>query len=102
MTFFEKIKFAMSKVFELLLPFIKKMTTDAGIFALEMAIIYVPQINDSFKDKDGPAKRAEVFRLIQEAAKAKGIQLADSIINGAIEAAVAKLKQAQSTSTKCC
>ena len=84
------------------MPFIKKMTTDAGIFALEMAIIYVPQINDSFKDKDGAAKRAEVFRLIQEAAKAKGIQLADSIINGAIEAAVAKLKQAQSTSTKCC
>lgn len=95
MSFAEKIKFIMSKVFELLLPFIKRMTSDAGIFALEMAILYVPQINNSFQDKDGAAKRAEVFRLIKEAAKAKGIEMADSIINGAIEAAVAKLKQVQ-------
>jgi LL-H family phage holin len=95
MSFVEKIKFIMSKVFELLLPFIKRMTSEAGIFALELAIRYVPQINNSFKDKDGAAKRAEVFRLIQEAAKAKGIEMADSVINGAIEAAVAKLKQVQ-------
>jgi len=96
MSFVEKLKFIMSKVFELLLPFLKRMTTDAGIFALEMAILYVPQINDSFKDKDGAEKRAEVFRLIKEAAQKKGIELADSIVNGAIEAAVAKLKQVQS------
>jgi LL-H family phage holin len=95
MTFFEKVKFTMSKVFEMLLPFLKKMTSDAGIFALEMAILYVPQIADSMKDADGAEKRKEVFRLIQEAAKAKGIQMTDSIINGAIEAAVAKLKQMQ-------
>jgi LL-H family phage holin len=95
MTFIEKVKFALSKVFETLLPFIKKMTSDAGIFALELAIKYVPEIALSMKDADGAAKRKEVFRLIQEAAKAKGIQLADSVINGAIEAAVAKLKQMQ-------
>jgi LL-H family phage holin len=95
MTFFEKVKFAMSKVFEMLLPFLKKMTSDAGIFALEMAIKYVPEIALSMKDADGAEKRKEVFRLIQEAAKAKGIQMTDSIINGAIEAAVAKLKQMQ-------
>ena len=93
MTFIEKVKFSLSKVFEMLLPFIKKMTSDAGIFALELAIKYVPEIALSMKDADGAAKRKEVFRLIQEAAKAKGIQLADSVINGAIEAAVAKLKQ---------
>jgi LL-H family phage holin len=95
MTFIEKVKFSLSKVFEMLLPFIKKMTSDAGIFALELAIKYVPEIALSMKDADGAAKRKEVFRLIQEAAKAKGIQLADSVINGAIEAAVAKLKQIQ-------
>ena len=82
----------MSKIFELLLPFIKRITTDAGIFALEMAILYVPQIALSMKDADGEAKRKEVFRLIKKAAKAKGIEIADSIINAAIEAAVAKLK----------
>jgi LL-H family phage holin len=96
MAFWDKVKITMSKVFELLLPFIKRMTSDAGIFALEMAILYVPQINNSFKEQDGAAKRAEVFRLIKAAAEAKGIEMADSIINGAIEAAVAKLKQVQS------
>lgn len=95
MSFTEKIKFIMSKIFELLLPFIKRMTTDAGVFALELAIKYVPEIALTMKDADGAAKRAEVFRLIKEAAKAKGIEMADSIINGAIEAAVAKLKQMQ-------
>jgi LL-H family phage holin len=95
MAFWQSLKLTFSKVFELLLPFIKRMASDAGIFALEMAVIYVPQVANSLKDKDGAEKRKEVFRLIQEAAKAKGIVLADSIINAAIEAAVAKLKQVQ-------
>jgi LL-H family phage holin len=96
MAFWQSLKLSFSKAFGLLLPFIKRMASDAGIFALEMAIIYVPQVADSFKDKDGAEKRKEVFRMIQEAAKAKGIVLADSVINAAIEAAVAKLKEVQS------
>jgi hypothetical protein len=95
MSFWEKVKFTLSKIFELLLPFIKRMSSDVGMFALEMAIIYVPQVAYSFKDAEGEEKRREVIRLIKEAAIAKGIAISDSIINAAIEAAVAKLKQMQ-------
>jgi hypothetical protein len=43
-------------------------------------------------DKSGDEKRAEVFRLIMEEAKTKGVSLSTSMINAAIEAAVAKFK----------
>ena len=93
MAFWQNLKLSFTKVFGLLLPFIRRMADEAGVFALEQAILYTKQVAESFKDKDGAEKRKEVFRLVQEAAKAKGIVLADSIINAAIEAAVAKLKE---------
>jgi hypothetical protein len=72
---------------------IRSIMTDVGMIALTMALKYVPQIAATMGDKDGEAKRQEVIRLMLEEAKAKGITLSMSVINSAIELAVAKLKE---------
>jgi len=93
MGFWEKFKLIGSKVFEFLLPLIQKFLQEGGLFALQMAFKYVPMIAETMGDKSGDEKRAEVVRLILEEAKAKGISISTSMINAAIEAAVAKFQK---------
>jgi len=92
MTFWEKIKLFGSQIWEYVWPLIQKFLQEGGLVALQMAFIYVPQIAASMGDANGEAKRAEVIRLMLEEAKARGLTLSTSMINAAIEAAVAKLK----------
>jgi len=93
MALWEKLKLIMTQVFDFLLPFISRFLTEAGQFALMAAFKYVPVIAMTMTGKDGDEKRKEVFRLIMEEAKAKGIELSTSLVNAAIEAAVAKFKK---------
>lgn len=93
MGFWEKIKLVGSQIFEFFLPLIQKFLQEGGLFALQMAFKYVPQIAATMSDKSGEEKRKEVFRLIMEEATAKGLSLSTSMINAAIEAAVAKFQK---------
>ena len=83
-----KILFVAIGVF--LAPFIRQFLTDIGIALAEAAMEAVQAVADS--GLSGEEKRKEAFRLIYERLKAKGIEVSSSLINGAIEAAVAKLK----------
>jgi hypothetical protein len=92
MGFWENFKIIGSKVFQFFIPLIQRFLQEGGPIILEMAFKYVPQIAASMSDKDGESKRKEVIRLMMEEAKLRGITLSMSLVNAAIELAVAKLK----------
>ena len=89
----EKIKLFGSKVFEFLLPLIKTFAKEGGLIALQLAFEVIPVIAMTHKGKSGDEKRAEAFKQIMDVAKTKGITLSTSMVNAAIEAAVAKIKE---------
>mgnify|MGYP001301375835 CR=1 FL=1 len=90
MSFSEWLKIIFGAIGTFLVPLIKRFFVD-GAIALAEAATEVVQILSS-TEMSGEDKRKEAFRLIVERLKAKGITLSTSLINAAIEAAVAKLK----------
>ncbi|MEW6505535.1 MAG: phage holin, LLH family [Chloroflexota bacterium] len=88
----EKIKFILSKAWDFLAPFIRVLLTQAGMILAEAAMEAVKQVETTMGDSDGAAKRAAAFAMIQSSLKTKGVQLAASVINMAIEAAVNRMK----------
>jgi LL-H family phage holin len=90
MAFSEWLKVIFGAIGTFLVPFIKRFLAEGGL-ALSAAATEVVQMLAS-TSMSGDDKRKEAFRLIVERLKAKGLNLSTSLINAAIEAAVAKLK----------
>lgn len=88
----DKIKFLFSGVFEFLKPFIKILLTQGGIILMTAAQETVAAIATNIQDRPGPEKKAVAFDIIETRLRAAGITMATTVINGAIEAAVLKLK----------
>lgn len=82
-----------SKVQDFLAPFEKQFMTQAGPIVLAAAEQAVEVLAASAFTS--AQKRDEAFKQITNDLKKQGISVGTSIINGAIEAAVAKLKAAQ-------
>ncbi len=83
---FEKIKFMGSKVWDFLYPFIKLLMSQIGPMIMQAAIAAVKTAAAS--DLDNAGKRDLAFNMIKEDLP----ELATSVINLAIEAAVTRLK----------
>jgi hypothetical protein len=90
MTFWEKFKLLSSSVLDFIMPFLKFLLTQSGKILAEVALEAVTECNNL--DLSNEDKRSEAFNKIIESLSLKGITLAKSIINLAIEAAVVKLK----------
>ena len=90
-TFFEKIKAFFSSVEEFLMPFIRQFLTAEGpiiLAAAEKAVLALAASSLS-----GVEKRNEAFNAILSELKEKGIKAGTAVINSAIEAAVARIKE---------
>ena len=90
MSFKEWFKVFFGALGKFLIPFIKRFITETGIALADAAVEVVTMLASS--EMSGEDKRKEAFKLIFERLKAKGITVSSSLINAAIEAAVAKLK----------
>jgi hypothetical protein len=88
---FEKMKFIMGQMWEFLAPFIRQMMTTAGPILADAAIRAVTSVEVSMQSAGGSEKRAAAFDAIKDDLAQKGLSLAASTINAAIEAAVVKL-----------
>lgn len=89
----EKIKFIMSKLWMFLRPFICQLMSQGGAILAETAMTAVSAVALSMQEADGEAKRRQAFEIIQTELTKKGVQMATSIINAALEAAVVSLKE---------
>ena len=89
--FFSKIKMFFSDVEDFLWPFIKQFLISSGPIVLAAAQKAVLALVAS--SMTGAEKRDEAFRLILEDLKEQGIQAGTALINSAIEAAVARIKE---------
>ncbi len=87
-----RLKFAFSKVWDFLLPFIKNFMSEAGALLAETALEIIAEIQNEMAGASSDEKRAEAFKRIEAKLKEKGIALGASVINAAIEAAVQKIK----------
>lgn len=87
-----KFKFMMSSIWAFLLPFVQILLTKGGIILASVAMEAVALVAESMKDAEGTEKKDVAFEIIKEKLKDQGIDLASSVINAAIEAAVLKLK----------
>ena len=88
---FEKIKIVMSSIFNFLLPFVKMFLTASGKIVLELAMQAVKEMATT--GMPSGEKREEAFKLITVQLKDREIEVAAHVINSAIEAAYAKLKE---------
>jgi len=87
-----KLKFAFSKIWDFLMPFIKAFLSDIGVLLARTAMEVVTEIQKDMPVANGDDKRREAFKRIEEKLKGQGIQIGASLINAAIEAAVQKIK----------
>lgn len=87
-----KLKFAFSKVWDFLLPFVRQFMSEAGALLAETALEVVTALQTEMQGASGAEKRERAFALIQVKLTAKGIKIASSVIYAAIEAAVQKIK----------
>lgn len=87
-----KFKFMMSSIWLFLLPFVQILLTKGGLILATVAMQAVQIVAESMKDEDGTDKKEAAFDIIKKELTEQGIDLASSVINAAIEAAVLKLK----------
>ena len=90
MSFFEKLKAFFSQVEEFLLPFIKQFLTTEGPIILAAAEKAVLALATSVMP--GADKQSSAYTAIVTDLQAQSITASTAVINSAIEAAVAKLK----------
>jgi len=88
-----KLKFAFSKVWDFLQPFLKNFLSEAGALLAETALEVIATLQDEMTGSTGEEKRQEAFKRITASLQSKGITLAASVINSAIEVAVQKIKE---------
>ena len=92
MSFWAKLKLAFSNVWDFLTPFFKSFATSVGQVILQEAYKAVIMVaTDPTLLKDGDKQKA-AFDKIKANLIAAGISASTSMINGAIEAALAKAK----------
>lgn len=91
-SFSEKLKAFFSAVADFLYPFIKMFLSSAGQAVLSSASKAVMAVAADPSLINSAEKRQAAFDAITKDLAAQGIAAAVSTINGAIEAAVAKLK----------
>jgi hypothetical protein len=84
------LKILFSAVWVFLKPFVLQFISDEGQLVMEAAIKVVKALEAS--TMPGAEKQAEAYKIILRDLQAQGITVATHVINGAIEAAVAKLK----------
>ena len=87
------MKAAMSSIGSFLLPFIKIFLSSIGPALATAAMTAVSATAENMKDGSSKDKRDAAYTLIVDQLKIQGITAAESMINCAIEAAVAKLKE---------
>ena len=90
MSFFDKLKALFTNVETFLLPYIKQFLTTEGpiiLAAAEKAVIAL-----AASAMPGAEKQSAAYTAIVTDLQAQSITASTSVINGAIEAAVAKLK----------
>ena len=92
--FFDKIKMFFSDVEDFLWPFIKQFLISSGPIVLAAAQKAVLALVAS--SLTGAEKRDEAFKMILEELKEKGIEVGTALINSAIEAACARLREENS------
>jgi hypothetical protein len=90
MAFSEWLKIIFGVIGAFLVPFIRQFLAAGGVLLANAAMAAVVAVEQSALT--GDEKRAVAFRAIVAELKAKGITLAASTVNSAIEAALAKLK----------
>lgn len=95
MGFYEKFKLVFSDTFTFFLPLVITFLKNNGPTILEIALKIIPLIAVSLAASTNDDKHARAFNLIKEAAKEKGLDPSDAMINAAIEIAVADLKEKQ-------
>jgi hypothetical protein len=95
MSLSEWLKIFFGALGKFLVPFIKQFIASGGIILANAAMESVLLVEN--KELSSTEKRAEAFKLIMDKLKVKGYSLAASTVNGAIEAAVAKLKAKEVT-----
>lgn len=89
--FWLKVKMFFSDVADFLVPFIKMFATASGKIILELAFQAVKEMATS--GIPSGEKREEAFKKITVQLRDKEIEAATHVINYAIEAAYAKLKE---------
>ena len=87
----EKLKIMFSAIGDFLLPFLKQFMSAAGPMILDAAQKAVSTMAQQLAMPNAE-KRDAAFAMITADLKRRGIEAATSTINGAIEAAVARLK----------
>jgi len=86
-----KIQFIMSQMWEFLKPFIMVLMSKIGPVLMEAAMDAVTAAAASALDNN--EKRSYAFDIIVDDLKQQGIEIGASVINLAIEAAVAKVRE---------
>lgn len=91
----EKIKFILSGLWEFLRPFICRLMSQGGMILAQTAMSAVSAVALSMQESDGESKRIQAFEIIKHELAKQGIDMATSVINAALEAAVVKMKEHQ-------
>jgi hypothetical protein len=92
MSFAQKMKVVFSKMWDFLAPFVMIFLSGAGKALAASAMKAVAQVAADLSIISSDEKRQAAFKAITQELAAQGIELGTSVINAAIEAAVAKLK----------
>lgn len=90
MTFWEKFKIINNNIIEFIMPFLKILLTESGKILAEIALETVKTYASSGLTNE--IKREMSRDYIKKTLSEKGISMAESVVNLAIEAAVVKMK----------
>lgn len=88
----EKLQLLWSDVWDIIAPFVRLFLTKSGQALAEIALSAVVKVASDPSILTGEAKRNKAFNMILVELKARGITIATSVINTAIEVAVQKMK----------
>jgi len=88
----QKLKFILSEAWAFLLPFIKILLAQSGRLLMAAALEAV-QAASTMKGASGADKRAAAFEIVKAKLASQGVEMAASVINSAIEAAVLKIRE---------
>jgi len=89
------IKAMMSNIGNFLLPFVKIFLSSVGPVLAKAATSAVNTCAESMLTANGDEKRTAAYNLIADELKQAGVTATANMINSAIEAAVAKLYEAE-------
>jgi len=88
----EKLRFLASSAWTFLLPFIKILLAQGGRLLMDAALEAV-QATSTMPKATGSQKRDAAFVIIKSRLSSAGVELTANVINLAIEAAVAKIRE---------